>query len=103
MPAVAHGGGPVSADRREQESRSRLNGRSSAWKRLIRLAAGFFENSLRPRGIENSAGTEAREHGRALFGSAAVFLHEVDHLLRQRVADHAVSAHGGKHHDLRIG
>ena len=52
--------------------------------------------------IEHTAGAETRERGRRLVRRPPVLLDEVDHLLRQRVADHAVPAHGREHHHLRV-
>src|SRR5687768_17292081 len=69
---------------------------------LRNFGAGIFENALRARRVEDAAGAEARQRRRALLRRAPVFLDEVDHLLRQRVADHAVPAHRGQQHDLRV-
>src|SRR5687768_5381017 len=70
--------------------------------RLRNFGAGIFENARRARRVEDAAGAEARQRRGALLRRAPVFLDEVDHLLRQRVADHAVPAHRGQHHHLRV-
>src|SRR5688572_435888 len=75
----------------------------SAFRRtLCRLRPSIFKNPFGAGGIEDAARAEARERGRRLIGRAAVLLDEVDHLLRQRVADHAVPAHRRQHHHLRV-
>src|SRR5687767_4142450 len=65
-----------------------------------RLGACIFENPSGAGGVEHAARAESSKRRRRLLGRAAVLLDEVDHLLRQRVADHAVSAHRRQHHHL---
>src|SRR5687767_6208996 len=67
---------------------------------LRNFCAGIFENARGARRVEDAAGAEARQRRRALLRRAPVFLDEVDHLLRQRVADHPVAAHRRQQHDL---
>src|ERR1700691_5500612 len=70
---------------------------------LFRIRPGIFENPLGARRIEDTTGAEARQVGGCLLRAAAILLHEVDHFLGQRVADHPMSAHGRERSDLRIG
>src|ERR1051326_1712819 len=67
------------------------------------LLPSIFDNPLRSRRIEHSAGTKTHDPRSSLLPRPAAFFDEIDHLLRQRVTDHAVPAHGGKHHHLAIG
>src|SRR5579863_2997186 len=63
----------------------------------------IFQNPLGAGGIEDAAGTESGKDSGCLFRGAAILLHKTDHLFRQRMADHAVTAHGGKHGRIHVG
>src|SRR6516164_4666434 len=69
---------------------------------LCGLGARIFEDPYGAGRIEDAAGAESCEQGGRLLRGPPVLLDEIDHLLRQRMADHAVSAHGGEHHHLTI-
>src|ERR1700684_342199 len=84
-------------------TREVANRSSRQLRTLFRIRPVIFENPLRARRIEDTTGTETREVGRCLLRAPAIFFYEVDHFLGQRVADHAMSAHGRERRDLRIG
>src|SRR6202051_2249465 len=84
---------------REVANNSANNSTGQATK-LLRIRPGIFENPLRARRIEDTTRAETREIGRGLLRGAPVFLDEVDHFLRQRMADHAMAAHGREGGDL---
>src|SRR6202051_3089810 len=87
---------------REVANNSANNSTGQATK-LLRIRPGIFEDPLRARRIEDTTRAETREIGCGLLRGAPGFLDEVDHLLGQRMANHAVSTHGGKGGDLRVG
>src|SRR5580658_5155275 len=84
-------------------TREVANNSSRQLSRLFRIRPGIFENPLGARRIEDTAGAETREVGRCLLRAPAIFFYKIDHFLGQRVADHAMSAHGRERGDLRIG
>src|ERR1700685_1175911 len=84
-------------------TREVANNSSRQLSRLFRIRPGIFENPLGARRIEDTTGAEARQVGGCLLRAAAILLHEVDHFLGQRVADHPVAAHGRERGDLGIG
>ena len=59
----------------------------------LRPLPGLFQQPLRARRIEHAARAEPGQHDRRLLGRPAPFLYPVDHLLRERLAHHAVPAH----------
>src|ERR1700722_7428542 len=109
MAALATGAWPVPSIKVKflrtltSATREVANNSSRQLSRLFRIRPGIFENPLGARRIENTTGAEARQVGGCLLWAAAIFLHEVDHFLGQRVADHPVPAHGRERGDLRIG
>src|ERR1019366_10480234 len=65
-------------------------------------ARGLLQKASGTGGIEDAAGTEAREITGGLLRRASAFLHPVDHLLREIMAHHAVAAHSREQHHTRV-
>ena len=70
--------------------------------RVIACSRGRLRGCASRARIEDPARAEAAQVAQRLLGGATAFLHPVDHLLGERHADHAVSAHRRKRQHVAV-